>query len=121
MVSKKEFKEYLERFMEFYDRIKGRRDIKSRVEVLASPANPKSMSILSSQQCEFVATSFFVNKVDEWEGIFEGLEDFAVEIMAVSPSKRGEGREQSIRFVGALSESGILKKLGLTVKGEEKE
>ena len=121
MVDKKKFEEYLERFMRFYDRIKGRKDIKSRVEVLANPANPKSMSILSPQQCEFVATSFFVNKPVEWGGIFEGLQDFAEEVMAVSPSKRGEGREQTIRFVGALSESGILKKLGLTVKGEEKE
>lgn len=100
----------------------GKKDVKSRISVLANPENPKSMSILTSNQCEFVATAFFASSNETWGEMFKPLEQYASEVMAVSPSKKGEGREQSIRFIGALSESKVLGKLGLTMqKGEVKE
>ncbi len=119
--SRKQFEENLERFMRFYDRIKGRREVKDRVAVLANPDNPKSMSILSRGQCEFVSTAFFANKPEEWGNTFEGLQALAGEVMEVSPSEKGEGREQSIRFMGALSESAFIRKMGFTLAGEGKE
>ena len=102
--------------------VTGKKDVKSRISVLANPENPKSMSILTSNQCEFVATAFFASSNETWGEMFKPLEKYASEVMAVSPSKKGEGREQAIRFIGALNESKILGKLGYTVqKGEVKE
>jgi len=117
----KEKEDQMEKFFEFVDRLRGRRDVKTRVQVIANPDNPKSMSVLSHGQAEFVADSYFLSGVKEWGGLFDGFKDLAVEIMEVSPSIRGLGREQTIRFVGALSATKILSKLGVSVGGEEKE
>lgn len=119
MPEKKE--DQMEKFFKFIDRLRGRRDVKTRVQVIADPDNLKSMSVLSHGEAEFVADSYFLSGVEEWGGIFEGFEDLANEIMQVSPSKKGLGREQTIRFVGALSATKILSKLGISVGGEEKE
>jgi len=110
----------MEKFEWFYNLLKGRKDVKTRVAVLATPDNWKSMSNLTHGQAEFVADAHFLNSVDEWGGLFEGLQHLAEQIMEVSPSVAGLGREQTIRFMGALSESKILSKLGVTVSGEEK-
>ena len=98
--------------------VRGKRDIKSRVAVLANPENWKSMSNLTPSQAEFVQDAFWLAKN---ESCYKPMEDYAQELMEVSPSKGGLGREQSIRLMGALSESKFFSKLGLTVKGEEKE
>jgi len=118
---KQKDKEQLEKFEKFLQIVKGRKDVKSRVAVLANPDNPKSMSVLTRGQSEFVAISCFLASNKTWGEMWKPLEGYAYELMAVSPSVGGQGREQSIRFVGALSESGFLKKLGINVKGEEKE
>lgn len=110
----------MEKFEWFYNLLKGRKDVKTRVAVLATPDNWKSMSSLTHGQAEFVADAHFLNSVEEWGGIFEGLQKLAEEIMEVSPSVGGLGREQTIRFMGALSESKFLSKLGITMTGEEK-
>jgi len=115
-----ELDENMKKFEWFYNLLKGRKDVKTRVAVLATPDNWKSMSSLSHGQAEFVADAYFVNEVEEWGEIFSGLKILAEEIMEVSPSIGGLGREQTIRFMGALSESKFLSKLGLTVSGEEK-
>lgn len=110
----------MEKFIKFIDRLKGRKDVKSRVAVLASPDNWKSMSVLTHGQVEFVADAFYLSGVDAWGGLFDGLRELADEIMETSPSVGGIGREQSIRLVGALSESKILSKMGITMSGEPK-
>jgi len=115
---------YAEPLKILFEALTGRKDIKSRVDVLANPQNPKSMSILSPQKVEFCTIAFFMNGVKEWGGIFEGLEKFATEIMAFSPSNAGKGREQVISFVGALQEGKMFKGLNLTTavsKSEEGE
>jgi len=99
----------------------GKKDVKSRVAVLANPDNPKSMSILSRNQAESVAIAYFVSGNATWGEMFNPLKEHSNELMAVSPSIAGEGREQSIRFVGALSETKLLSKLGMTMEKETKE
>ena len=108
----------MERFERFINLIRGRKDIKSRVAVLANPDNWKSMSNLTPSQAEFVQDAFWLAKQED---CYKPLEDYAQEQMEVSPSKGGLGREQSIRLMGALSESKLASKLGLTIKGDEKE
>jgi len=102
----------------FINVARGRRDIKSRVAVLANPENWKSMSNLTPSQAEFVQDAFWLHKTDS---VYEPLKNYAEEMMQVSPSKGGLGREQTIRLMGALSESKFLSKLGINVKGEDKE
>jgi len=102
----------------FLNTVRGRRDIKSRVAVLASPENYKTMSILTKSEAEFVTDAFWLAKNEE---CYNPLRDYAQEKMETSPSVGGQGREQTIRLMGALSESRILTKLGITTKGEEKE
>lgn len=107
-----------EAFEWFINVVRGRKDVKSRIAVLANPDNWKSMSILSGGQAEFVSDSHWLFKNEE---CYEPMKDYAQEMLEVSPSVGGQGREQAIRFVGALSESKFLSKLGINVKGEDKE
>ena len=115
--------EYGEILKIFIESLTGKKDIKTKVQVLTSPENPKSMSVLSEPQARFVALSHYVAGVESWGGLFDGLKDYSNEMMDVSPSKGGLGREQVIRFAGALTESALAKslKLGLGEKGEEGE
>ena len=61
--------ENMEKFEWFYNLLKGRKDVKTRVAVLATPDNWKSMSSLTHGQAEFVADAHFLNSVEEW-GVF---------------------------------------------------
>ena len=99
--------------------VRGKIDIKSRLMLLANPENIKTSSILSPNQVEFVAGSHYDAKYFE---IFEPLKDYSVEFAETAISKRGIGREQSIRFVGAMQESKLLTKMGLIAeKGKDVE
>lgn len=98
----------------------GKEDIRGRVDVLANPQNPKSMSILSPQRTKFCVNSYWASGVKEWGGIYNGLKDLADEVMDFSPSTLGTGREQVIRFVGALQESGLVKGLNITTEAGKK-
>lgn len=111
---------YMEQFRKFIDAVRGRRDIKSKVSVITDPENLDTMSILTQGQVEFCSIAKWIAGVEEWGGIFEGLDGYATSMKAHSISKRGKGREQAIQYVASLSESKILSKLGLTVSGEDK-
>jgi len=77
------------------------------------------MSVLSEPQTRFVALSHFLATRKQWGGLFNGMRDYADEFMRVSPSKEGLGREQVIRFMGAVEESKLMKGLNLAIgKGE---
>ena len=100
----------------------GKEDIRGRVDVLANPQNPKSMSILSPQRAKFCVNAYWSSGVKSWGGIFNGLRDLADEVMDFSPSIDGKGREQVISFVGALQESKMFKGLSITTEaGKEGE
>lgn len=102
----------------FINVVRGRKDVKGRVAVLANPDNWKSMSILSGSQAEFVQDAHWLAKNAK---CYRPMQEYAQEMLEVSPSIGGQGREQAIRFVGALSESKFLTKLGVNVRGEDKE
>jgi len=117
----KEEKGKMERFTEFINTIRGRKDAKSRVDVMANPENLATMSILTQGQVEFCAVAGWASDHNRgWGDMWRGLNDYAEALKAHSISKGGRGREQAIQFVASLSESKILGKLGLTVSGEDK-
>lgn len=111
-----DYAEALKEIGEGLQALRGKKPLRSKVAILANPDNPQSMSILTRAQAKFVAMAKYVNSVDEWGGLFQGLEDYANEVMKTSPSISNEGREQVIRFVGALQESKLLREIGITAK-----
>ena len=110
----------MERFKEFIDTVKGRKDPKSRADVLANPDNLDTMSILTQNQVEFCSIAEWIAGVEEFGGIFEGLSGYAGKMKAHSISKGGRGREQVIQYEASLSESKLFGKLALGLSGEEK-
>lgn len=111
-----EYAEALKEVGEGLQALRGKKPLRSKVAILADPDNPQSMSILTRGQAKFVAMAKYSNSVAEWGGLFQGLEDYANEVMKTSPSISGEGREQVIRLVGALQESKLLREIGITAK-----
>lgn len=104
------------KFEWFYNLIKGRKDVKSRVAVLANPDNPQSMSILTKSQAEFVQDAFWL---ESQEKCYRPLKDYAEQLLVTAPSIKGQRVEQVIRFVGAMNEPKILSKLGIPTEGKE--
>lgn len=102
----------------FYNLIKGRKDVKSRVAVIANPENPQSMSILTKSQAEFVQNSFWL--AEEWPDIYGPMKDYAIQLLKTAPSIGGKRVEQVIGFMGAIGGAEVLKKLRtLEMKGEK--
>jgi len=114
----KKIEKAMQKFERFINLVRGRKDVKGRVAVLANPEKLESMSILTRWQAEFVQDAEWLA---EEQDCYEPMAKYANKMMLVSPSVGGEGREQAIRFVGALSETKLLGKLGINVRGEEKE
>lgn len=111
-----EYAEALKEIGEGLQALRGKKPLRSKVAILANPDDPQSMSILTRGEARFVSMAYYSNSVEEWGGIFQGLQDRADSIMRVSPSISGQGREQVIRFVGALTESKLFKELGISAK-----
>ena len=60
MPSRDELTERLKQFKDFVDTIKGNKDVKTRVSVLADPENLDTMSILSKGQARTLANTNFL-------------------------------------------------------------
>lgn len=114
-----EYAEALKEIGEGLQALRGKKPLRSKVAILANPDDPQSMSILTRGEARFVSMAYYANSVDEWGNIFQGLQDRADTIMRVSPSLNGLGREQVIRFVGALTESKLFKELAITAQKQE--
>ena len=113
----KEKNGYMERFKEFINTVRGKKDPKSRADVLANPDNLATMSILTQSQVEFCAVADWASHHNRgWGDMWKGLKDYAEALKAHSISKGGRGREQVIQYEASLSESKFLKQLGFTVK-----
>ncbi len=115
------FDQALEFFKKFIEAVTGKKDIKSRLEVLSSPENLKTMSILRRSEADFVIESFWSAEVPEWGGLFEGLKRLAKEKLETSISIDGKGRDQTISLAGAFTESKLGKMIGLSLEKEGKE
>lgn len=101
--------------------LKGQKDVKARIDVLANPENLDTMSVLTKAQTQLVATGNFLVTRPRWGRIFQGLADYAHSIEAPSISVNGRGREDAIRFMASINEAKLLNKLGINIKGEPKE
>ena len=110
-----DFQENLKRFEDFLNIVRGKVDVKSRLMLLLNPDNIKTSTRLSRSEVDFVALSYFV--AEEFPE-FEGLKSFAEQFCECAISKDGLGREEAIRFTSAISESKLLKSLGI-FKSEE--
>lgn len=96
---------------------RGAKDIKSRLAVLLNPENPQTTARLSKAQVMFVT---YAKASHKFYPEFEPLEIYANELCLTTISEGGKGREEAIRFTGALETSKVLQKMGI-MKPEEKE
>lgn len=115
--TKEGFQENLKRFEDFLNVVRGKVDVKSRLMLLLNPDNIKTSTRLSRTEVDFVALSHFV--AQEFPE-FEGLREFANQFCECAISKEGLGREEAIRFTSAISESKLLKSLGIFKSDETK-
>lgn len=106
-----EYKDRLERFKQFIDTVRGHKDVKSRVAVLANPDNLTTMSILSKEEAHFLSVSHFLTNSPHWGLMFEPMLEFAQSRLEPNISVGGKGRDQTIQFVAAISEAKALQKI----------
>lgn len=112
----KTWKNRLERFKTFVDTVRGHKDVKSRVAVIANPEKLTTMSILSKEEAHFIAVSDFLVESKHWGLMFEPMRQFAYSRLEPNISVGGKGREQTIQFVAAINESKALEKLEKKIK-----
>lgn len=117
-MAKEEFAEYTARFEKVYAILRGRVDMKSRLMLLLDPDKVETSTRLSRSQVQFVALSY--SAAEQWP-FFQPLADFARHLCLTNISLEGKGREESIRFAGALAESKLLQKMGLIKEKGESE
>lgn len=111
----------IQKLKELVDTVKGHKDVKTRVDVLADPENLDTMSRLTKAQAHFLGVSNWISDREHWGIMFKGLQEYAQSCRAPSISINGGGREDTIRFMGAISESKFLSKLGINLKeGQDK-
>lgn len=115
---KEEFTENLERFDAVWRTIKGRTDIKSKLMLLLDPEKPQTTTFLNKSQAHFQSIAYFM--AESWSE-FEPMRTYARQQALSALGVEGKGIDASVRLTGALAESKILQRLGITTsKGEEK-
>ncbi len=109
--------EQFQRFDRSWRLLKGRTDIKSKLMLLLNPDKPQTTTFLNRHQAHYTALSFFMK--DRWEE-FKPMEDYALQLCLSALGVEGKGIDSSVRLTGALSESKVFERLGITMKREEK-
>ena len=115
-MSEEEFTLFLDRFDKIWRIKKGRTDIKSKLMLLLDPDKPQTTTFLTKSQAFYVSFSMFM--AASWDE-FQPLKDYALEMCLSALGVEGKGIDASVRLTGALSESKILSRLGIQVKGSE--
>ncbi len=113
------FQENISKFKQFLDVVRGKIDVRSRLDAILNPTRMETSSRLSEDQVDFVSTAKWFSKT--WPELYKPLEDFADELMPATISIKGLGREEAIKFVGAIEQSSLYKAmLGSVGDGEGK-
>lgn len=113
-MTKEKYDKFTERIEKILAIARGRVDMKSRLMLLLDPDKIETSTRLTRSQVQFVALSY--SAAEQWP-FFEPLKNVAMHLCLGNISLDGKGREESIRFAGALAESKLLQKMGL-IKGE---
>jgi len=116
-LAKEKFDDYVLRFEKLLSVLRGRVDIKSRLNLLLDPEKIETSTRLSRGQVQFVSLAYSAS--EKWD-FLEPLKQYAEHFCLSNISLEGKGREEAIRFTGALAESKLLQKLGILQKDEKK-
>lgn len=103
-------------FEKFLNIARGKVDIKHRLRLLLEPDNILTTTRLTRSQIEYVSLSHFVAEEFAEEG-FEPLKREANIFCHANISFDGLGREEAIRYEGAIGESRLVK--GLNIFGTQ--
>ncbi len=107
------------KFKKFLDIIRGKVDVRSRLDAILNPTRMETSSRLSEDQVDFVTSANWFAKT--WPQLYTPLKDYADELMPTTISLNGKGREEAIKFVGAIEQSSLYKAmLGSVGDGEGK-
>lgn len=104
---------------DFFDVLRGKLDIKQRLAILLNPDNPQTTGRITPMQVEYVRDFYLLEKIYPHE--FGYMKQDAIELLLSSISKHGLGREEAIRYEGAIGETKLLQKLGFVTERKEKE
>lgn len=116
---KEKKKDGLEKLKELIDIVKGRKDIKHRLQVLTNPQNLDTMTILTKEEAHFLGVTNWLVKRPKWGLMFTGLNELAQAFREPNISISGGGRKDAIEFVRALNEAKILAKIEGKTRGDK--
>ena len=117
-IPEEQFQLFLDRFDKIWRTAKGRTDIKSKLMLLLAPDKPQTTAFLTKSQGYFTSFAFFM--ADSWIE-FLPLREYAIQMCLSSLGVEGKGIDASVRLTGALSESKMLQRLGIQIKGSDSE
>jgi hypothetical protein len=109
----------LNKFKRFLEIIRGKVDVRNRLDAILNPTKMETSSRLSEDQIDFVVSANWFAKM--WPDLYTPLKDYAEELMPATISLNGKGREEAIKFVGAIEQSNLYRAmLGSVGDGEGK-
>lgn len=115
--ARKKFEEFTYRIEKLYSIARGRPDIKSKLQIMSDPENILTSSRLNKSQIRSVAIGF--SSAEQWP-FMKPLKDYLKTLATTVVSDGGKGRDEQIRFAGAIAESKLLQNMGF-VKSQEME
>jgi len=104
-------------FERYFSVIRGKVELKKNLMIILDPDKPQTTSFLTKAQAHFVSISYFMA---EKFSAFKGLKDYAEQVCLSSHAIEGKGIDASIKLSGAIAESKLLQRLGISV-GKEKQ
>lgn len=109
----------LTKFKRFLDIIRGKVDVRNRLDAILNPTKMETSSRLSEDQIDFVVSANWFAKM--WPDLYTPLKEYAEKLMPATISLNGKGREEAIKFVGAIEQSNLYRAmLGSVGDGEGK-
>ncbi len=111
-----EWEANMQRFKGFLDVVKGKVDIRSRLDAILNPDNPQTSSRLSESEIDFVMDAYWLAKTFP---VFKPLKDLADELLLTKISQQGLGRQEAIQFMSAMETSKMIETI-LGVPEKEK-
>ena len=121
-VSEQELKER-EELQFYFDLVEGRIDYRNKLLVLQDLNGPilETTARLTSGQQLFAALS--LSAYEQWKEIFKPLRDYAIHVLRLSVSAKGEGRRETVELARATSEGSKAPNISLaqvTAGGKQK-
>lgn len=95
------------RLKRLMDLIKGKEDVRNRLNAILKPDQIQTSTNLTAEQVNMVIDSYWF--YGQFPELYQPLKDLADNLMLTSLSLKGYGIEQSVKLVGAIEQSQYFK------------